>query len=433
MEQAALENLVLDNREEGLFRVHRSVFTAPHILALEQQRVFEQCWIYAGHTSEIPQPGDFRARRVAGRSVILVRGSDGVVRVLLNTCTHRGVQVCRESCGNAKTFQCFYHAWTFDNQGRLIGVPGDDAYSAAFNREELGLASPPRVEIYRDFIFISFNPSIEPLVDYLAGAKDYLDLVCDQSEAGMEIVSGTQAYSMRANWKLLVENSMDGYHARTTHQRYFEFLIETGVDARTGRGRLGGIGKSLGKGHAVLQTDPPFGRPIARWTPMFGEAKRAQLEAIYQQMVERFGAEWAYQMTQTSRNLLIFPNLIINDIMAITVRTFFPVAPDYIEINAWALAPKDESADNRALRLDNFLTFLGPGGFATPDDVEALESCQQGFASREVEWSDISRGMKRAQPLMDDELQMRAFWRQWHALMLGARRSAVPVHHAIAV
>ena len=138
MEQAALENLVLDNREDGLFRVHRSAFTDPQIMALEQRRVFEQCWLYAGHTSEIPQPGDFRARRVAGRPVILVRGSDGVVRVLLNTCTHRGAQVCRESCGNAKTFQCFYHAWTFDNQGRLIGVPGDEAYSAAFDREGLG-------------------------------------------------------------------------------------------------------------------------------------------------------------------------------------------------------------------------------------------------------------------------------------------------------
>jgi hypothetical protein len=114
---------------------------------------------------------------------------------------------------------------------------------------------------------------------------------------------------------------------------------------------------------------------------------------------------------------LIFPNLIINDIMAITVRTFFPVAPDYIEINAWALAPTDESAENRALRLDNFLTFLGPGGFATPDDVEALESCQQGFTNREVQWSDLSRGMKRAQPAVDDELQMRAFWRQWYTLI----------------
>ena len=130
----------------------------------------------------------------------------------------------------------FYHAWTFNNQGELIGVPGEDAYSAAFDRRELGLTSPPRVELYRDFIFISFNPAIENLVDYLAGARPYLDLVCDQSEADMEIVTGTQAYSMRANWKLLVENSMDGYHARTTHQRYFEFLIETGVDPSLMRG-----------------------------------------------------------------------------------------------------------------------------------------------------------------------------------------------------
>src|ERR671931_565337 len=373
MEQTTLDNLVLDNREDGVFRVHRSVFTDPEIMTLEQRRVFEQCWLYAGHASEIPQPGDFRARRVAGRPVILVRGSDGVIRVLLNTCTHRGAEICR------------------------------------------------------DFIFISFNPTVESLVDYLAGAKHYLDLVCDQSEAGMEIVTGTQAYSMRANWKLLVENSMDGYHARTTHQRYFEFLVETGVDPSLMRVRRGGVGKALGNGHAVIQSEPAFGRPIARWTPSFGDEKKAELEAIQQLIIERFGAEWAYQMTQTSRNLLIFPNLIINDIMAITVRTFFPAAPDYIEINAWALAPKDESPDNRALRLDNFLTFLGPGGFATPDDVEALESCQQGFANREVEWSDISRGMKRAQPFVDDELQMRAFWRQWHALMRHSQRAAVPL------
>jgi len=252
--------------------------------------------------------------------------------------------------------------------------------------------------------------------------------VCDQSEAGMEIVTGTQAYSMRANWKLLVENSIDGYHARTTHQRYLEFLVETGVDPERIRRRRRGIGKALGNGHAIIQTEPLSGRPIAQWTPMFGEAKRAELEAIHQTLVERFGAELAHQMTQTSRNLLIFPNLIVNDIMAITVRTFFPISPEYIEINAWALAPRDESADNRALRLDNFLTFLGPGGFATPDDVEALESCQRGFANREVEWSDISRGMDRAQPMADDELQMRAFWRQWHALIRGVplARAAAP-------
>src|SRR5205085_9567416 len=122
---------------------------------------------------------------------------------------------------------------------------------------------------------------------------------------------------------------------------------------------------------------------------------------------------------------------IINDIMAITVRTFFPTSPDYMEVNAWNLAPAEEDREDSALRLDNFLTFLGPGGFATPDDVEMLESCQRGCANREVEWSDISRGMKRAQPLVDDGLQLRAFWRQSHALARDSRLAVAPVDHAM--
>jgi p-cumate 2,3-dioxygenase alpha subunit len=158
---------------------------------------------------------------------------------------------------------------------------------------------------------------------------------------------------------------------------------------------------------------------VARWSPSFGEAKKAEIEVLYKKLENRHGAEWAYRVAQTSRNLLIFPNLIINDIMAITIRTFFPVAPDYMEVSAWALAPQEESAENRNLRLDNFLTFLGPGGFATPDDVEMLESCQRGFANREVMWSDISRGMNRANPITTDELQMRVFWRRWHELITG--------------
>src|SRR5947207_1878871 len=94
MGHTALDHLVIDNTDDGLFRVNRRAFTDPGILALEHERVFERCWIYAGHASEIPQPGDFRARRVAGRPIILARGSDGEVRALLNTCTHRGAFVC---------------------------------------------------------------------------------------------------------------------------------------------------------------------------------------------------------------------------------------------------------------------------------------------------------------------------------------------------
>ena len=421
MGHLGLENLVIDNTADGLFRVNRRAFTDPSILEAELRSVFDLSWIYAGHESEIPQPGDFRTRDVAGRPLILARGSDGRVRALLNTCTHRGALVCKETSGNAKSFQCPYHAWTFNNQGELIGVPGEEAYSAAFCRDDLGLANAPRMESYRGFIFVCFNPEADDLVDYLAGAREYLDLVCDQSEAGMEIISGTQSYSMRANWKLLVENSFDGYHVATTHQRYLDFLYQTGVDRNAVQGRSKGQGKALGNGHAVIINEPLGGRPVAKWTPRFGDDKKAELEAIRQQLIDRFGEEYAYRIAQTSRNLLIFPNLIINDIMAITIRTFFPVTADYMTITAWALAPVGESADNRRLRLDNFLTFLGPGGFATPDDVEMLESCQKGFSNREVQWSDVSRGMMRDDPWSNDELQIRSFWRQWHNMIQQAQ------------
>lgn len=89
-----------------------------------------------------------------------------------------------------------------------------------------------------------------------------------------------------------------------------------------------------------------------------------------------------------------------------------------MNVNAWALAPIGESDLFRERRLFSFLEFLGPGGFATPDDVEALEMCQRGYKNVEaVSWNDISKGMQRDQSATNDELQMRAFWRQWNALM----------------
>jgi p-cumate 2,3-dioxygenase alpha subunit len=109
--------------------------------------------------------------------------------------------------------------------------------------------------------------------------------------------------------------------------------------------------------------------------------------------------------------------------MAITIRYFEPVAPDAVRITVYALAPNEESKEQLDLRLNNFVSFLGPGGFAHPDDLEAIESCQDSFRSREVEWSDFSRGMHRDPELMD-ELPIRAFWRQWHAQIMGHQKAA---------
>jgi p-cumate 2,3-dioxygenase subunit alpha len=413
------ESYIIEDREAGIFRVNRRAFTDPECLEQERRRIFEKCWIYVGHESEVPHAGDYQSRSVTGRPMVLVRGDDGVIRVLLNTCTHRGAMVCRQKSGNARTFQCPYHAWTFNSRGQLVGVPGEDSYSDGFSREELALASPAQVDNYRGFVFACFDPAAQSLYDYLAGARDYLDLVADQSQAGMKVVAGQQSYSARANWKLLVENSYDGYHGLPTHQRYFSFLSDIGVPVRGGDPARPPYQKAvdLGNGHAVVEYASSWGRPIAHWVPPFGESRKAHFDELRRRFEERFGRERAFRICETSRNLGIFPNLVINDIMAITIRTFCPISPDYMEVNAWALAPIDESAEDSALRLDNFLTFLGPGGFATPDDVEMLESCQRGFRNREVGWSDISRGMKRDNPAITDELQMRAFWRRWNHLM----------------
>jgi p-cumate 2,3-dioxygenase alpha subunit len=406
---------VKDDQTAGLFRVNRRAFIDPECLEEERAQVFGRCWIYVGHESEVPHAGDYISRSVAGRPMVLVRGDDHVIRLLLNTCTHRGAQVCRQKSGNARTFQCPYHAWTFNSRGQLVGVPGEESYSEAFSRDELRLASPAQVDSYRGFVFACSDPAADSLYDYLAGAREYLDLVADQSELGMKVVAGQQSYSARANWKLLVENSFDAYHAMPLHQRYFGFLRDGGVEVK-------GLGKhqravDLGNGHAVIEYEVAHGRPIAQWAPPFGEHRKPHFEELRRRFDERFGKERAWQICETNRNLVIFPNLVINDIMAITIRTFYPVSPDYMEIDAWALAPIDESAEDSALRLDNFLTFLGPGGFATPDDVEMLESCQRGFIHREVEWSDLSRGMNSDQPLVTDDHQLRTFWRRWNQLM----------------
>ncbi|SPM34839.1 benzoate 1,2-dioxygenase [Mycobacterium rhizamassiliense] len=413
-EPQASEPLVVDDQDRQVFRVHRSAMTSTEIHRAEVERVFGKSWLYVGHESEIPNPGDFVRRKVAGRPIFMVRGAkSGNINVFHNSCTHRGALVCRRDSGNAKVFQCFYHAWSFDSEGRLNGVPDRQGYSKGLDYDELGLARVARVESYRGFVFASYDPDIIDLPTYLAGAKDYIDLVVDGCGGSVEIIKGTNEYSFNANWKLLVENSADGYHAQSTHDTYFKYLVFLGTELQGG---VIGQPVKLGNGHAVIEYSSPWGRPVAKWEPLFGEDARGEIDRIRAELVDRYGEERAHKMAEVNRNLIIYPNLIINDIMAVTVRTMFSPTPDRVDVTAWELAPIDEPASLRERRLDSFLTFLGPGGFATPDDIEALESCQQGFEGGGVVWNDISRGMGRG-PMANDEEQMREFWRRWQQQM----------------
>ena len=183
---------------------------------------------------------------------------------------------------------------------------------------------------------------------------------------------------------------------------------------------LEGKAHDLGNGHAVVEYRAPWGRPVAQWIPLFGEQGKQEMDAIHAELVQRHGQQRADRIAFSNRNMLIFPNLVVNDIMAVTVRTFYPTAPNQMMVNGWALAPREESDWARKYRLYNFLEFLGPGGFATPDDVEALEACQEGFSNRaSAPWSDISKGMGVESPSYDDEEQMRCFWNRWHECLTG--------------
>jgi len=415
---------VLESPQDLTFQVNREVFVSVDVLRAEYEKIFSRQWIYAGHASELKNPGDFRTRKVAGRPIIFCRDRKGEVRVLINTCRHRGALVCREREGNARGFYCFYHGWTFDTDGTLKSVPGEDAYGPGFDKSKLGLIPAPRLESYRDFYFVNFDPDAQNLHEYLAGAKDYIDLVVEQSPSGrMEIISGTQEYEIRANWKLLVENSVDDYHLISTHISWMNYMSNSGVSMRRPKGSLlpsRGKGIDLGNGHLCIDNPNYRGRPVAAWISVFGEEAREDIDNIRRELAERLGEERAARVADTNRNLSIFPNLVINDGSSVTVRNFWPVAPDRMKVTAWALGPVEETPEQRARRLHAFLTFYGPGGFATPDDVAALEAAQEGYnAWREVGWNDISRGMHKAadDQLDTDEAHIRVFWRKWSDIM----------------
>jgi hypothetical protein len=220
----------------------------------------------------------------------------------------------------------------------------------------------------------------------------------------------------------------------TTHHRYLKMLQDTGVELATAFSSKGlpPRGFDLGHGHAVIAAvDGSEGTAIGLGRAFPTESAARKHKERRARLVEAHGEEWTNRML-AGRNLLIFPNLVVVDlVMGCTVRTFYPSAPDYMEINAWQIQPADEDQELHEMRMTNFLTFWGPAGLATPDDVEALERCQQGYAAHQsAPWNDISRGMSTSTPGFTEELQMRVFWREWDRLVNGQQHPLeVPLYN----
>jgi p-cumate 2,3-dioxygenase subunit alpha len=440
------------DQPNGLFQVSRKVFTDPEFLKLEHEKIFEKCWLYFGHDSELPERGSFLTRTVAGRDFIFSRDSAGEVHVLYNLCTHRGGRVCREKSGKASVFQCFYHGWVFGSDGALRLIPQEGAYPDGYkNDRERGLVPVPRLEQYRGFWFINLDANAISLSDYLAGAKPYLDNIADQSEVGMAIVPGAQAFQVDANWKLWHENGMDPFHVNTVHQTYFEYstdvlkigkeraqasgLSTEAFDRKASaeemmKGRYAALMQTatkmkldLGNGHMAYDYPANHGRPFAQWHPSWDPKYKPELDQLFERLVARVGEERAKRIALYDHHILIFPNLAIVDNHGIMIRTYFSTKPEEMLVQSWTLAPAEESKEIRRLRLYSYMDFLGPAGFGTPDDVEAIEAAQRGYKGAEDYdgWNDVSAGMQPADPSSfvrnGDEGRMRVFWSKWAEYM----------------
>jgi phenylpropionate dioxygenase-like ring-hydroxylating dioxygenase large terminal subunit len=135
-------------------QISREIFVNEAIYQEELERIFARAWLFVGHESQIPNPGDFAVSGMGEESVILCRDRAGEVHVFLNSCRHRGMKVCRYDEGNTAVFTCPYHGWSYGTDGRLVGVPFlREAYRSTLDRSQWGLVEVAQLARYKGTVF----------------------------------------------------------------------------------------------------------------------------------------------------------------------------------------------------------------------------------------------------------------------------------------
>src|SRR3954454_21362940 len=265
--------IVVEDWDRLTFRVNRVAYRSPEIFRREVETVWLRSWLYLGHETELPEPGNFKVRTIAGRPLIFCRDVHGKLHAFLNSCPHRGTILCRDSEGSTKNFQCFYHAWTFRTNGEVSSIPDPEAYESTDEfRASMKLREVPHLDSHEGFVFIAFDPDVPPLLEHLGDAADYITMIEQQHAGGMTTLPGVQLYSVRGNWKLAVENAMDGYHFSPTHNTFVGYLRESGFAVDDDDQ----YAYNLGNGHSLLILTGHGGRISMVWEPRFGEEERVR-------------------------------------------------------------------------------------------------------------------------------------------------------------
>jgi phenylpropionate dioxygenase-like ring-hydroxylating dioxygenase large terminal subunit len=198
-------------------------YTSSEFFDFEVGAIWSRDWLALGRESQIPAPGDYFTITMAGEPLIVVRDKDSKVRVLSAVCRHQGM-VLGGGAGNCTTFTCPYHLWSYGLDGRLLGAPAMER-TVDFDKPDNSLPQLA-VEVWNGFIFTSFDPDPAPLAPTLRGAEEVLR---NYDLANAYLVPD-DAPVLPWNWKVMLENFVDGYHAHRLHQQIYDYGPGDGLE-----------------------------------------------------------------------------------------------------------------------------------------------------------------------------------------------------------
>jgi phenylpropionate dioxygenase-like ring-hydroxylating dioxygenase large terminal subunit len=354
--------------------ISREIFVSDEVYKKELETVFMRAWLFVGHESQIPNPGDFFSSRMGEESVILVRDKANEIHVFLNSCRHRGMKVCRYESGNTTLFTCPYHSWTYTTDGKIRGIPRyKTLYEGVLERDDWSLIEVAQIVNYKGSIWATWDPNAPDFETYLGEAKLHLDhaLDCRDGRPGGSEVIGVHKWIFPSNWKFAAENFLGDTYHNPSHRSVD--LIGIGPSAQGGvKGRRDNelevaqhIWVSFAGGHGVHSAVMPEGSSYKEQFKNDPEIEE-YFRNCYEQRKERLGDDSRFLPFVGT----IFPNTSYHGRQPRNLCVWHPHGPDKTEGWRFFLVDADAPKAVKDFLRTYYMRYSGPAGMTEQDDME---------------------------------------------------------------